>query len=84
MANFVEKLDYFRNIILAATFSNFEAILTIRTEFSSVQILKHFPQSNMASKFVLPQLALARRQMSGMAIKKIDGPISHHVEVSKL
>ena len=39
MANFVEKLDYFRNIILAATFSNFEAILTIRTEFSSVQIL---------------------------------------------
>ena len=38
----------------------------------------------MASKFVLPHLAAARRQMSGMAIKKIDAPKSHQVEVSNL
>ena len=38
---------------------------------------------NMASKMLKPQLALARRQMASMAVKKVDGPSKiHQVEVS--
>jgi hypothetical protein len=37
----------------------------------------------MASKFLKPQLALAKRQMASMAVKKVDGPAKiHQVEVS--
>ena len=38
----------------------------------------------MASKFVMPQLAMARRQMGTMAIKTVDGPKAHRVESSLL
>lgn len=40
---------------------------------------------NMASKMLKPQLALARRQMASMAVKKVDGPSKiHRVETSLL
>ena len=35
----------------------------------------------MASKFVMPQLAMARRQMGSMAVKKVEGARAHKVEV---
>jgi len=38
----------------------------------------------MASKFVAPQLAMARRQMGSMAIKKVEGLKAHQVETSLL
>jgi len=38
----------------------------------------------MASKFVVPQLAMARRQMASMAVKKVDGAKAHQVESSLL
>jgi len=38
----------------------------------------------MASKFVMPQLAMARRQMGSMAVKKVEGARAHKVETSLL